>query len=205
MYLMEESHQTITPTSAKRKEVLPPVDDSPEGMEQEAELDFQSQSIEAELASKYPPNAVKLFKRLAYELSVIGLPLEDACLIIGLDYDKIKILINTDETVGRLIKVKDLEYKRGLLKVVSIKAKTDDKTSSWMLERRYPDEFNPKKGQGGGGDEAGDNYVKQAITFIQVGGDNVPLVARKSGAAREYIVEGENDKSIMKRIKDILS
>lgn len=197
---MEKSHQP----SNKRKEIIPVADTSVEGMEQKQEFDIQRQSIESELAAKYSEQMVKLFKRLSYELAVIGLPLEDACLIVGLDYEKVQNLINSDATVERLIKLKDLEYKRGLLEVVSVKSKTDDKLSMWMLERRYPSEFNSKKGSGDKGDEAGDNIVKQAITFIQVNGDNAPLVSRKSGVARAQVMDHE-DAGIMKRIKDILA
>lgn len=196
---MEKSHQP----SNKRKEIIPVADTSVEGMEQKQEFDIQRQSIESELAAKYSEQMVKLFKRLSYELAVIGLPLEDACLIVGLDFEKVQNLINTDATVERLIKLKDLEYKRGLLEVVSVKSKTDDKLSMWMLERRYPSEFNSRKGGGDKGDEAGDNIVKQAITFIQVNGDNSPLVSRKSGVARAQIMDHE-DTGIMQKIKDIL-
>jgi len=196
---MKESHQSKkTP-----QEIIPLGDQTVEGLEQKAEFDIQRKTVEMELTEKYSEPMVKLFKRLSYELSVIGLPLEDACLIVGLDFDKVQQLINTDAAVERLIKLKDLEYKRGLLEVVSTKSKTDDKLSMWMLERRYPSEFNPRKGNGGGDGES-DNIVKQAITFIQVNGDNQPLVARKA-KHKGYVEDttGEN-KGIRARIMDIL-
>ena len=195
---MEKSHQPY-----KKKEITPVVDNSLEGIEQKLEFDIQRQSIERELGEKYNETMVKLFKRLSYELAVIGLPLEDACLIVGLDYEKVQHLINTDETVSRLIKLKDLEYKRGLLEVVSIKSKGDEKMSMWMLERRYPSEFNPKKGQGPNGEE-GDNIVKQAITFIQVNGYNAPLVSRAARVSERLSDNDGESKGIKKRILDIL-
>ena len=197
---MEKSHQPY-----KTKEPISLSDITPEGMEQKAEFDIQRQSIESELAAKYSEQMVKLFKRLSYELAVIGLPLEDACLIVGLDFEKVQNLINTDKTVERLIQLKDLEYKRGLLEVVSVKSKTDDKLSMWMLERRYPSEFNPKKGSGDKDGDMGDNIVKQAITFIQVNGDNAPLVARKAKNGG-YVTDHDGEqKGIKQRIIDILS
>lgn len=198
---MDDSH-VIKP----KKEKVPVVDTSEEGIEAESELNIESVAIETELKNKYGEKPLKLFKRLAYELSVIGLPLEDACLIVGLEFEKVQNLIASDQTVARLIKVKDLEYKRGLLKVVSLKSKDDDKLATWMLEKRYPAEFNSKKGSGNGGGEGdGDNIVKQAITFIQVNGDNSPLVSRKSGVARAQVMEEKGDTGIMQRIKDILA
>lgn len=197
---MNESHLQ----QKKKKEIVPLVLRG-EDLENQDEIDIGAISIETELASRYSEPMVKRFKRLAYELATVGLPLDDACLVVGLDEEKVRHLIDTDDAVKRLITLKDLEYKRGLLKVVSIKAKDDEKLSMWMLERRYPDEFNPKKGSGGGG-EGGDNHIKTAITFIQMAGDKSPLVAKHNG--KEYISAPRTDdehKSVLKRIKDILA
>ena len=196
----ESHHKSLT--EEEQKEIAKFFNEEDE--ENQEAIDIRSRSIESELSERYTPDMVKLFKRLSYELSVIGLPLEDACLIVGLEYDKMTDLIAKDETVARLIKLKDLQYKRGLLSVVSKHAKGDEKTSLWMLERRYPEEFNVKKGQGGGKGD-GDDHLRTAITFIQMGGDNTPLVAKKNG--REYLVDRTDNehKGVMSRIKDILS
>ena len=113
---------------------------------EDVDVNIRASSLEEELAEKYNHDFIKLLQRFSYEISVVGLPIQEACIYVGIDYERLAILIEADPLIKRLIMTKDIEYKRDLMKVLSEKAKTDDKISQWLLERRYPDEFNPRKG-----------------------------------------------------------
>lgn len=170
--------------------------------EAKIEVDVLATSLEVELNKKYNIEFIKILKRLAYEIAIVGLPILEACMYVGMDYEKLMVLMESDPLVNRLIQTKDLEYKRGLMLAVSEKAKTDDKMSMWLLERRYPDEFNSRKGSGKGtGDE---DLLGVAVEFIQRSGDNTPLVTEKSGKA--FVLKrtsGQHD-DVMKKISSIL-
>lgn len=170
------------------------------------DVDVASASLEKELNNKYNEDFIKLLKRVSYEIAVVGLPIDDACMYVGMNYEKLMGLMQMDPLIERLIKTKDIEYKRGLLKVVSEKAKTDDKTSMKLLESRYSDEFNSKKGTGkGGGGDGEDSMIGMALEFIQRSGDSSPLVTEKSG--RAFIVKrsASDNKEIIKRINSVLT
>ena len=169
-------------------------------------FDIRASKLQEEIEEKYSPEYVDMFKRLAYEISVIGLPLPEACIIVGVDYDKLVMLMNKDPIIERLIKTKDLEYKRSLLKVVGTKAKTDDKMSQWLLQTRYGNEFNPRKGSGNGDNGESDDILGMAIEFIQRGGDNSPIVNERSGKITVVKQQAVGDRdAVMKKISSILN
>lgn len=170
----------------------------------EDDFDIRAGALESEIAENYDEDWVRIFKRLAYEISVIGLPIKEACLIVGADHEKLAILMQRDPLIGRLIQTKDLEYKRTLLKAVSTKAKTDEKMSQWLLQARYPDEFNPRKGSGGGEPNGDNDLLGIAIEFIQKSGDTSPLVSERSGKITMVKRTGEENKNIMDRISNLL-
>lgn len=180
---------------------LPAVTEPPEGRD---EFEIRAADLETEIEKKYTPAMVDLFRRLAYEITVIGLQIQEACIIVGIEYDKLISMMQQDALIERLIKTKDLEYKRKLLKTVSIRAKTDDRLAMGLLQARYPDEFNPRKGAapGGGGDN--DDFLGLAIEFIQKSGDSTPLVTEKSAKITMVKRTKSENADVVKRIGDIL-
>lgn len=175
--------------------------------ESKIEVDVMATSLNTELNKKYNEEFVKLLKRVAYEIAIIGLPVNEACMYVGMDFEKLTMLMQTDPLIQRLIQTKDLEYKRGLMKAVSEKAKTDDKMSQWLLERRYPDEFNSRKGTKGGGGENDADLLGIAVEFIQKSGDNAPLVNEKSGKIT-ILKKGHstiNNADVFKKIDSLLT
>jgi hypothetical protein len=163
----------------------------------------RTSDLEAEIQEKYNEKTVDMLQRLAYEVSVIGLRLEEACLIVEVDYEKLLAMIQADPLIERLIKTKDLQYKRKLIKTVSIKASTDDRIAMTLLQSRYPDEFNKRKG-GGSGEGDSDDLLGVAIEFIQKSGDNTPLVNERSAKISVVKKASGNNEETVKQIKDIL-
>lgn len=173
--------------------------------DEEAKIDanIKAESLEKQLNKRYNEEFVKLLKRLAYEISVVGLPLNEACMYVGIDPEKLKMVMTQDNLVSRLIETKDLEYKRGLLLSVSEKAKNDDRMSQWLLERRYPEEFSTKRvaNPGGSGDA---DLLGMAVEFIQKSGDNNPLVSEKTGKITVVKRTSAENRDFMKKIESIL-
>lgn len=168
------------------------------------DFDIRGNKMQAEIEARYTPEWVDIFKRLAFEVSVIGLELTEACLICGVDYENLMILVKKDPLIERMIKTKNLEYKRKLLKTVSLKATTDDRLAMSLLQAKYPDEFNPRKGTGQGGGESDEDLLGIAIEFIQKSGDNTPLVTEKTGRMQIIKRSRSNAAEITKKINDIL-
>jgi len=164
---------------------------------------IRTEKLEKLIEEKYNAEWIETFRKLAYEITVVGMNIKEACIIAEVDYEKLVVLMQNDPLIERLIKTKDLEYKRALLKTVSSKAKTDDKQAQWLLQARYPDEFNPRKGSGGG-DGGGDDLLGVAIEFIQKTGDNSPLVTEKSGKITMVKRTNAENNDVMKRIGEIL-
>ena len=112
------------------------------------------ESIESELAETFNAGAMRMFKRLAYEFSVVGLPEAEACAVVGYDREALKRQRAKFPLLDRLFVMKGLELKRDLLKTVTTKArKGDDKLAQWLLVVRFPAEFSPRRPISPGDDE----------------------------------------------------
>lgn len=155
----------------------------------ETEMEFES--VEAQLSEKFSTDFVKILKRLAYEVAVVGLSEKEACLLVNFDYVKLVSLKEENEIVRRLFEMKSLEYKRGLMKTLSERArKGDEKLAQWLLESKFPDEFNRRKGAGGEGGGGGEDLLGAAVEFIQKSTAPDGLVKESSGRAF-FVKRGE--------------
>lgn len=164
------------------------------------------ESLNSKLKENYLPSWYKAFVNISFEISRVGLPLQEACILNDVDYEQFLTLMEKDPLIKQLIEKKTLEYKRALLKVVSQKATTDDKIALDLLMARFPDEFNKRKGSGDNSNN--NNIVNVAIDFIQKSGDKNPLVSSGSGRATAIEVVDEkanNRKSIMDRLATLLN
>lgn len=173
----------------------------------EIELDeFAKANIQIgkQIEDKFPEPLVKLLKKIAYEVSVIGLSEKEACLIASYPYETFLELKDKNKIVRQLIEMKDLEYKRGLLKNLSNKARgTDDKLAQWLLQARYPNEFNQRKGLSAGDDgDKGESMIGMALEFVRRNGDKQDLVSESSG--RAFVIKSKGSEGIRKSIKDTL-
>ena len=145
--------------------------------------DVEIRSLTGVVEDRLPASIVKVIQRIVYEISVVGLSEDEACLMANYPLEKLTKLKKDEPSVARLIEMKMLAYERGILKNLSMKARTDDKLGQWMLERRQPEKYNVKKGSGksGGGDDEG--LLAAAIQFVQTSGDSEPIVKTTSGKA----------------------
>ena len=154
----------------------------PEKTELEIEtnsLDLQSGSLEEQAKKELTPHMIKVLKKIAYYTSKVGLTLPESCALVDIDYAKFQEEIKQTPIIGKVIKMKELEYKKDLMYTISQRAKSgDDKLAQWLLERRYPDEFGAKKAPPGDGE---DIFV-QAFAMIRKGGGN-SLVNENAGKA----------------------
>ena len=181
---------------------------APEESKEIVEVDYFSQglvTIQQKIADEFTMEIVKMLMRVAHEISVIGLSEKEAVLISGYDYKMFTEMKEKHPIVQELIELKDLEYKRELLKNLSSKAmKSDDKVAQWLLEARYPAEYNKRKGGPKGSEEDGQGMIAMALEFVRKtdGGEN-SLIKEESG--RAFLIKTQKGPEIIKDIKKVLS
>lgn len=163
---------------AKTPVVLPP--QAPD----DTELEFIS--LEKKLEEVFKPSMIKMLKRLAYEISEVGLSEKEACMIIGYEYEALIALKAKEPLVNRLFEMKQLQYKRDMMKTLSSKAKAgDDKLAQWLLEAKEPETFNRRRGAGGEGGGGGDDMLGAAIEFVRK--TTLPSGLVRLEAGRSYV------------------
>lgn len=146
--------------------------------------------VEDEVEKQFPADLTRVLKKIAYEVGVVGLTEAEACMISDYSHEKFVALKAQYPIVQRLMEVKDLEYKRNLLKSISARAGTDDKVAMWLLEAKYPTEFNRRKGAGGGKDDKDPaDLVGAAIEFVRKSSGANGLISEESG--RAFIIRGK--------------
>lgn len=150
-------------------------------------LNLEAMSITKQIERELEPKELLVVKRIAYLVGTVGLSLEESCTLIGIEYKKFVEQIKLKPVIKIVIQMKELQYKKGLLATLSAKGRGgDDKIATWLLERKYPDEFGARKtGEPAGGED----MLAMAIEFVQenpVGG----LVQHTSGKA--IIVKQKN-------------
>lgn len=171
----------------------------------DVEIQDRIDVLTQKIKQTYPTEFYLQLIDVCFELSNVGLPLREACVLNDVDYEKFLALMEKDPNLRQLIDKKILKFKRTLLKVVSTKAASDDKLALDMLIARFPEEFNRRKGVGGE-EAAQNNVMNMAINFIQSNGDKAPLVAPGSGRAIEVEDQKTKDrKTIMERLSKLLN
>lgn len=159
--------------------------------------------VEDEIEAQFPVELCRVLKKIAYEIGVVGLTESEACMISDYPHEKFISLKQQYPMIQKLVEVKDLEYKRNLLKSISARAGNDDKVAMWLLEAKYPAEFNRKRGNGGGEKDPQD-LVGAAIEFVRKSSNNGGLISEESG--RAFLIRtkpGENNKT--KSVQEMLA
>jgi len=72
----------------------------------------------------------------------------------------------------------------------------------WLLERRFPAEFNPKKGTAGGGGTQEADLLGMAVEFVQRSSTNNPLI--KETAGRAFVLKAGSGEEMVKNIRDVI-
>lgn len=164
-----------------KKEITPPPKQLSEAEIESESLDLSAKSLQDQANRTLKPGMVLILKKLAHYIAKVGLPLQEACILVDIDYEKLKEQMKVEPLIAKIIKAKELEYKKDLLHTISNKGKNgDDKIAQWLLAKRYPDEYgDAKRGEG----EGGEDFMFEAIKFIRKNGDNSPMVNEVSGQA----------------------
>ncbi len=191
---------------AKKKIIEVPPEQTEAQIESHS-LELQSNSLEAQAQKELTPQMIKILKKIAYYTSKVGLTLSESCALVDIDHEKFKKDIEMFPIIGKVIKMKELEYKKDLMYTISQKAKSgDDKLAQWLLERRYPDEFGAKKTQPLGDED----IFFQAFAMIRKSGGNT-LINPEAGRAivvtkdAVYTEKKVDAPSFDKRIEHILN
>lgn len=159
-------------------------------------------TIEKRIEEQFPQQLVKILSNISYQVAEIGLSEKEACLISDYPHDMFVKLKERYSIVVELMSVKDLEYKKSLLKHISKKAKDgDDKVAQWLLMAKYGDEYNLKKGTGKNdeGDDA--NLVAMGLEFVRTHGDANDMVTKESG--RAFIIKKGGNREKKDSLADI--
>lgn len=178
---------------------------TPEGeVDEKALIVVERQLLEAKITAEFDPEFVKVLRRIAYYLSQVGLTLKEACQLVQMPLEQFEAKMQNYPIIAELIAFKELEYKADLLSTISSKARQgNDKLATWLLESRYPDEFNQRKGAGKG-DGSGDDLIAAGVEFVQKHGDAAPLVGQSSGKAFIVAKKGSGGKDLMQRLSDLM-
>ncbi len=165
------------------------------------ELLTDQKKIEKTISETFPPEFCNMLKRFAYYLSTVGLSFEEACLMVRFNPEDMTDKIRDYPIIQELVDIKELEYKVKLIKSVSRDAISgNEKLAQWLLERRFPGEFNPKKGTGSSRDEEQD-LLGAAITFIQETNDSNPLIKKTSG--RAFLIKKNSKEDIVTAVSEV--
>ncbi len=163
-------------------------------------LELSSISLEAQAKEKLPPSTILILKKIAYYTSKVGLPLPEACLLVDINYEQFLEDIKLEPIIGKIIRVKELEFKKDMLHVLTQKARNgDDKLAQWLLEKKFPEEFNDKRRPA---NDDNSDILFEAIRFIRKNGDSAPLVGEFSGAS--VIKKRETSEGLVERVDKIL-
>lgn len=183
----------------KSEPVKPPAPPTETEIEAGA-LELPSESLEEQAKQKFAPSFFKALKKIAYYTAQVGLPLDEACTLVDLDFEEFQEARKMEPLIDKIIRMKELQYKKDMLHVVVQKARSgDEKLAQWLLEKKYPEEYGQKKKQT---DDSGD-ILFEAIRFIRRNSDQNPLVQPAGGIP--VIVKKSENKLLTERIDDILS
>lgn len=105
-------------------------------------------SYEAELRTKYGEAMYNKITTLGSFLTGVGLTLEESCILSRLDPEWVKAEMAANSALNTFVRVRTLVLKAKLLRIITNRAITskDEKTATWILEERYPEEFKRKPG-----------------------------------------------------------
>lgn len=185
------------PRAPKEKIEVPP--EKTETEIEDMSLDLYSNSLEKQAQEQLTPQMIKVLKKIAYYTSKVGLTLPESCALVDINYEKFQEDIQRFPIIGKVIKMKELEYKKDLMYTISQKAKSgDDKLAQWLLERRYPEEFAISKKGASTDDE---DIFAMAFAMIRRKGDSTLI---NPGAGKAVVVSrphGMNEPLVVKDAK----
>lgn len=157
---------------------LPPSEAEGEGEEFSIPDD---KNYEKMMIKNLKPEILSAMKRLGYYLATIGLSIDEACELVRITPDELKELLEAHPYIKKYLRLKEIELKKDLLKILSTQAKQNknEKWAEWMLVSKYPQEFGGGKKKAGDGDKAAELMGAMLQTVRQDNMGNT-LVEKKS-------------------------
>ena len=141
-------------------------------------------NIKIALQIKYGIHSFEKIEKVAKEMGMSGISFDEACLIKGIDPNKMQIVVDADSELYNYFEIQRIKYVAMLTRVLSKKAaEGDDKLAQWLLAIKKPEVYNRKKGTGAGttntdelsaqiddimGKEDNDSMVKESISGNKV-------------------------------------
>lgn len=155
-------------TAAERK-AIPPAP-------KEEEIAFEVTPLGSELVKQLSQKDFAYMQLISVAIGKDGMTLDEALILNNINADHFKSLMEKAPIIKQVIRLKELEYKRSLMKTLSHRARSgDDDAALTLLEWRYPGEFG--KGKKASDDDS-DDVLKEAIDYIQNSGDATPIIQR---------------------------
>lgn len=189
------------PRAPKEKEKPNPIPSETEI--ESGDLELSSHSLEAQARETFSDVFYRAIKKIAYYTSKIGLPLNEACVLVDIEYEWFVEKMKSTPLIRKIIIMKELEFKRDMLHTITQRARSgDDKLAQWLLERKFPDEYGGKKNQ----TPEGDDVMFEAIQYIRKTGTLSPMVDTASGkGAGPLTLKEKKALPLQVRIDDILA
>lgn len=135
-----------------------------------------SANFDLSLKTKFKPTEYTALRTIGAFI-MRGLSLEESCILARVDKEKLDAIRKLNEDVDRFIVFKQIAYKAALLDTLSASATSgrQAKSAGYLLEKKYPKEFDPKKGD----DDVRDkDVVERAIEYVRQTSERHPLVKR---------------------------
>lgn len=191
--------EILSPSGNSSVSIVPEVTSDAEPMD-----DTEFDKIYKEELDTLSPEFQKILKKIAFQIVEIGLSVEESCIVCNVDPAWFKKLQAERPIIEKIIKKKEIELKKTLLKPImaGIKSGKDSNRAQWMLENKFSEEYGKKKSGGDGTEDA----FGAAIAYIQKNGDASPIVSMKSAIAfvGSGPVNGSKKEKLSKIISDVL-
>lgn len=106
-----------------------------------------------------------------------GLSIDESCVLARVSKEKLDAVIEANDDVKNFIVFKQIAYKAELLNTLSASATTgrQAKSAGYLLEKKYPKEYDVKKNDDAIRDP---DTVEKAIQFVRENSEQYPLVKR---------------------------
>jgi hypothetical protein len=158
---------------------LPP----PPSPEDEFEFEIpDAKNYEKQMVKKLDSNTLMAMKKLAYYVATVGLSFEESCELVRYEPEEVNTLIQSHPYIGRYLRLKEIEFKKDLLKILSLQAKDNknEKWAEWMLRSRFPEEFGtPKQRNSGSSEDEVTKSLTAMLHTIRKDGQGNTLVEEK--------------------------
>lgn len=139
-------------------------------------LSQSSKDLHALLKAQFSPSDYEKIRTVG-ALMGYGLSLSECCILAHVEKSVFDELLERNKDVAAFILFKETSYKARLLQVIAQKAFSGaDKNAGWLLERKFPKEYNPKDGDRDR--TPGDNLLEKGINFVRKNGDREPLIVQ---------------------------